>query len=78
MTWEQLRVCLLLLFGMAMAGVAIVVVGRTGNVFGERYQTVAEVPRRKNPPPAAEPSRTSAFIRNGNDCRDPGPVVCPR
>lgn len=43
MTWEQLRVGLLLLGVLAIGGVAFVLVGRTGNVFGERYELVTLV-----------------------------------
>lgn len=43
MTWEQLRVGLLVLAGLAVGAVALVLVGRTGNVFGERYRLVTLV-----------------------------------
>ena len=44
MTWEQLRVGLLIVGGLAIGAIALVFVGRTGNVFGERYQLVTLVP----------------------------------
>lgn len=43
MTWEQLRVGLLVLGILAAAAVALLLVGRSGNVFGERYQLVTLV-----------------------------------
>jgi phospholipid/cholesterol/gamma-HCH transport system substrate-binding protein len=43
MTWEQLRVGLLLLLGLAIAAAAVMLVGRSGSVFGERYQLVTLV-----------------------------------
>jgi phospholipid/cholesterol/gamma-HCH transport system substrate-binding protein len=44
MTWEQLRVGLLVLGGLAIGALALVLVGRTGNVFGQRYELVTLVP----------------------------------
>lgn len=44
LTWEQLRVGLLLLGGLAVGALALLLVGRTGNVFGERYELVTLVP----------------------------------
>ena len=44
MTWEQLRVGLLILGGLAIGAVALMLVGRTGNVFGQRYRLVTLVP----------------------------------
>lgn len=43
MTWEQLRVGLLVLGGLAIGALALVLVGRTGNVFGQRYELVTLV-----------------------------------
>lgn len=43
LTWEQLRVGLLILGGLAIGALALMLVGRTGNVFGERYQLVTLV-----------------------------------
>ena len=43
MTWEQLRVGLLLMLGLALGATAVVLVGRSGSVFGERYQLVTLV-----------------------------------
>lgn len=43
LTWEQLRVGLLILGGLAIGALALVLVGRTGNVFGERYRLVTLV-----------------------------------
>ncbi|MGI9038509.1 MAG: MlaD family protein [Gemmatimonadota bacterium] len=43
MTWEQLRVALLILGILAAGAVALVLVGRSGNVFGDRYQLVTLV-----------------------------------
>lgn len=40
LTWEQLRVGLLVIGGLAVAALALVFVGRTGNVFGDRYRLV--------------------------------------
>ena len=43
LTWEQLRVGLLILAGLAIGALALVLVGRTGNVFGDRYRLVTLV-----------------------------------
>ena len=43
MTWEQVRVGVFLIIALALGGTAIVLIGRTGNVFGERYQLVTLV-----------------------------------
>ena len=43
MTWEQVRTGLFLLVALAIGGTALVLVGDTGNVFGERYQLVTLV-----------------------------------
>ncbi|MFQ5530533.1 MAG: MlaD family protein, partial [Gemmatimonadota bacterium] len=43
MTWEQVRTGVFLLMALVIGGVALVLVGRTGNVFGERYQLVTLV-----------------------------------
>lgn len=43
MTWEQLRVGLLVLGGLAIGAIGVFFVGRTGNVFGERYDLVTLV-----------------------------------
>lgn len=43
MTWEQLRVALLVLGILAAGAVALVLVGNNGNVFGDRYQLVTLV-----------------------------------
>lgn len=43
LTWEQLRVGLLILVGLGIGALALVLVGRTGNVFGERYRLVTLV-----------------------------------
>lgn len=43
MTWEQVRVGVFLLVISALLGTALVLVGRTGTVFGERYQLVTLV-----------------------------------
>lgn len=43
MTWEQLRVGLLILGGLAIGALGIFLVGRTGNVFGDRYDIVTLV-----------------------------------
>lgn len=44
LTWEQLRVGVLVLGGLAVGALALVLVGRTGNVFGDRYELVTLVP----------------------------------
>lgn len=43
LTWEQLRVGLLIIGGLAIGALALVLVGRTGNVFGERYRLITMV-----------------------------------
>jgi phospholipid/cholesterol/gamma-HCH transport system substrate-binding protein len=43
MTWEQLRVGLLILGALAIGTLALLFVGRTGNVFGSRYELVTLV-----------------------------------
>ena len=43
MTWEQVRVGLLIVAILAMTAVALLLVGRSGNVFGDRYQLVTLV-----------------------------------
>ena len=43
MTWEQVRVGVFLIIALALGATAIVLIGRTGNVFGERYQLVTLV-----------------------------------
>lgn len=43
MTWEQVRVGVFLIMALALGATAIVLIGRTGNVFGERYQLVTLV-----------------------------------
>ena len=43
MTWEQLRTGLLVLGGLALGGLGLILVGRTGNVFGSRYRLVTLV-----------------------------------
>ena len=43
MTWEQLRVGLLLVGALLVGALALVFVGRTGHVFGNRYQLVTLV-----------------------------------
>jgi phospholipid/cholesterol/gamma-HCH transport system substrate-binding protein len=43
MTWEQVRTGVFLLIALAIGGTALVLVGDTGNVFGERYQLVTLV-----------------------------------
>jgi len=43
MTWEQLRVGLLVLCGLVVVALALVFVGRTGHVFGNRYELVTIV-----------------------------------
>ena len=39
-TWEQVRVGLLLLVAMAVLSSAVFLIGNTGNVFGTRYRLV--------------------------------------
>ena len=43
MTWEQLRVGLLVLAGLVIGALALLLVGRTGHVFGNRYELVTLV-----------------------------------
>lgn len=43
MTWEQVRVGVFLIIALAMGTVSLVLIGRSGNVFGERYQLVTLV-----------------------------------
>lgn len=43
MTWEQVRVGLLIVAFLAAGAVALLLVGRSGNVFGDRYQLVTLV-----------------------------------
>ncbi len=42
-TWEQVRVGVLLLVGLALLSAAVFLVGDTGNVFGKRYRLVVLV-----------------------------------
>lgn len=43
MTWEQVRVGLLVLVALGMLSTAVFLVGDTGNVFGERYRLITLV-----------------------------------
>jgi len=54
MTWEQVRVGIFLIIGLAMGATALVLIGRTGNVFGERYQLVTLVRSAAGLVPGAE------------------------
>ncbi len=42
-TWEQVRVGILLIVALALISVAVFFIGRTGHVFGERYRLVTLV-----------------------------------
>ncbi len=42
-TWEQVRVGVLILLSLLILSVAVFLVGDTGNVFGQRYQLVTLV-----------------------------------
>jgi phospholipid/cholesterol/gamma-HCH transport system substrate-binding protein len=39
-TWDQVRVGLVLIFAILVLSMGVFLIGRTGNVFGERYQVV--------------------------------------
>ncbi len=54
MTWEQVRVGIFLIIALALGATAIVLIGRTGNVFGERYQLVTLVRSAAGLVPGAE------------------------
>ena len=54
MTWEQVRVGVFLIIALALGATAIVLIGRTGNVFGERYQLVTLVRSAAGLVPGAE------------------------
>lgn len=54
MTWEQVRVGVFLIIVLAMGATALVLIGRTGNVFGERYQLVTLVRSAAGLVPGAE------------------------
>ncbi|TFG66752.1 MAG: MCE family protein [Gemmatimonadales bacterium] len=54
MTWEQVRVGVFLIIALAMGATALVLIGRTGNVFGERYQLVTLVRSAAGLVPGAE------------------------
>ncbi|MDT8436991.1 MAG: MlaD family protein [Gemmatimonadota bacterium] len=43
LTWEQLRVGVFILVALALATGAVLIVGQTGNVFGDRYRLVTLV-----------------------------------
>lgn len=54
MTWEQVRVGIFLIIVLAMGTTALVLIGRSGNVFGERYQLVTLVRSAAGLVPGAE------------------------
>jgi len=54
MTWEQVRVGIFLIVVLAMGTTALVLIGRSGNVFGERYQLVTLVRSAAGLVPGAE------------------------
>ncbi len=54
MTWEQVRVGIFLIIVLAMGATALVMIGRSGNVFGERYQLVTLVRSAAGLVPGAE------------------------
>ncbi len=54
MTWEQVRVGIFLIIVLAMGATALVLIGRSGNVFGERYQLVTLVRSAAGLVPGAE------------------------
>ena len=54
MTWEQVRVGTFLIIVLAMGTTALVLIGRSGNVFGERYQLVTLVRSAAGLVPGAE------------------------
>ncbi len=54
MTWEQVRVGVFVLIVFAILGTALSLIGRTGNVFGERYQLVTLVRSAAGLVPGAE------------------------
>lgn len=53
-TWEQVRVGIFLIIVLAMGTTALVLIGRSGNVFGERYQLVTLVRSAAGLVPGAE------------------------
>ncbi len=54
MTWEQVRVGIFLIIVLAIGATALVLIGRSGNVFGERYQLVTLVRSAAGLVPGAE------------------------
>jgi phospholipid/cholesterol/gamma-HCH transport system substrate-binding protein len=54
MTWEQVRVGIFLIIVLTMGATALVLIGRSGNVFGERYQLVTLVRSAAGLVPGAE------------------------